>query len=68
MRSLDDGSFIFLLFYVDDMLIVVNHLHEVNELKTKLGKEFDMKDMGVVKKILGMYIHREKVANKLWLS
>lgn len=68
VRSLDDGSFIFLLLYVDDMLIAANHLHDVNELKTKLGKEFDMKDLGAAKKILGMEIHRDRGAKKLWLS
>ncbi|CAJ2663689.1 unnamed protein product [Trifolium pratense] len=68
VRSLDDGSFIFLLLYVDDMLIAANHLHDVNELKILLGKEFDMKDLGAAKRILGMEIHRDKGARKLWLS
>lgn len=60
MRSLDVGSFIFPLLYVDDMLIIINHLHDVNEFKTKSDKEFDMKDAGVAKKILGMKIQRDK--------
>ena len=68
VRSLDDGSFIFLLLYVDDMLIAANHLHDVNELKILLGKEFDMKDLGAAKRILGMEIHRDRGARKLWLS
>lgn len=34
VRSFDDGSFIFQLPYVDDMLIANNHLHDVNELKS----------------------------------
>lgn len=54
VKSLDDGYFIFLLLYVDDMFIHANHLHDVNKLKTKLGKDFDMKDLGDAKKILGM--------------
>lgn len=68
LRSLNDNSFIFLLLYVDDILIVANHLHDVNELNTKLGKEFDMKDLGAAKNILGMEIHGDRGANKLWLS
>lgn len=68
MRILDDGSFIFVLLYVDDMLIYANHLNDVNELKTKLGKEFDMKDLGAAKMILGMEIHRDRGTNKSWLS
>lgn len=53
------------LFSCYFMLIDSNHLHDVNELKTKLGKEFYMKDLSVVKKILGMEIHGERGANKL---
>nr|ABN05761.1 hypothetical protein MtrDRAFT_AC148775g34v2 [Medicago truncatula] len=50
------------------MLIATNNLHDVNELKIMLKKEFDMKDLGVAKKILGMEIHRDKSARKLWVS
>ena len=56
MRSLDDDSFIFLLLYVNDMLITSNHLCDVNELKSLLSKEFDMKDLGPSKKILEIEI------------
>jgi hypothetical protein len=68
VRSLDDGSFIFLLLYVGDMLIAVNHLHDVNELKILLSKEFDMKGLGATKRILGMKIHWDMGPRKLWLS
>lgn len=50
---------IYLLLYVDDMLIAANNIIEINILKKLLSKEFDMKDLGVVKKILGMEISRE---------
>lgn len=56
VRSLDDGFFIFLLLYVDDMLVATNHLHDTNELKTKLDKEFDMNDLGVVKSIFTIHV------------
>jgi hypothetical protein len=68
VKSLDDGSFIFLLLYVDDMLITANSIVEVNKLKVLLSKEFDMKDLGAAKKILGMEIRRDKDAKKLRLS
>src|ERR1044072_1787129 len=68
VRSLDDGSFIFLLLYVDDMLIAVNHWNDVNDLKTKLSREFDIKDLGEAKKILGMEILKDRGSKKLWLS
>jgi len=53
VRSLDDDYFIFLLLYVEDMLIASSLLHDVNELKSLLNKEFDKKDLGPAKKILG---------------
>jgi hypothetical protein len=68
VNSLDDGSFIFLLLYVDDMLIATKSIVEVNKLKVLLSKEFDMKDLGAAKKILGMEIRRDRDAKKLWLS
>ena len=68
VKSLDDNSSIFLLLYVDDMLIVTKSMIEVNKLKYLLSKEFDMKDLGATKKILGMEIHMDRALGRLWLS
>ena len=67
VHILEDGSYIFLLLYVDDMLIAVKSMCEVNSLKSLLYKEFEMKDLGVAKKILGMKIRRDRETRKLWL-
>jgi hypothetical protein len=50
------------------MLIAAKSMCEVNKLKSLLHKEFEMKDLNVVKKILGMEIRRNREARKLWLS
>ena len=55
-----DGSYIILLLYVDDMLIVGANLHEIDKLKRNLSEEFAMKDLGAAKQILGMRIIRYK--------
>ncbi|KAE8708925.1 Serine/threonine-protein kinase HT1 [Hibiscus syriacus] len=68
VKSLDDGSFIFLLLYVDDMLIAAKNMDDVIDLKTLLSQEFDMKDLGAAKKILGMEICRDRDSRRLWLS
>jgi hypothetical protein len=68
VRILENGSYIFLLLYVDDMLIAAKSMCEVNRLKSLLHKEFEMKDLGAAKKILGMEIRRDREARKLWLS
>uniref|UniRef100_A0A2N9GIC0 Integrase catalytic domain-containing protein n=1 Tax=Fagus sylvatica TaxID=28930 RepID=A0A2N9GIC0_FAGSY len=44
------------------------NLVEINKLKTQLSGEFEMKDLGATKKILGMEIHRDREAGKLFLS
>jgi hypothetical protein len=67
VRSLNDDSFIFLLLYMDDMLIATKSIAEVNKLKVLLSREFEMKDLGIAKKILGMEIHRNRDTKRLWL-
>jgi hypothetical protein len=68
VRSLDDSSFIFLLLYIDNMLIAAKSIVDVNKLKVLLSREFDMKDLDTAKKILGMEIRRDRDAKRLWLS
>jgi hypothetical protein len=68
MRSFDDGSFIFLLLYVNDMLIATKSIAKVNKLKVLLNREFDMKDLGTSKMIFGMEIQKDSDAKRLWLS
>jgi hypothetical protein len=68
VRILEDSSYIFLLLYLDDMLIAARSMCEVDRLKSLLYKEFEMKDLGAAKKILGMEIRRDREARKLWLS
>ena len=44
-----DNSYIILLLYVDDMLIVGSSTEEINNLKKYLSKQFAMKDLGAAK-------------------
>ena len=55
-HAFDDGHMIILMLYMDDMLIACWDMSKINELKGMLNFEFDMKDLGAVKKILGMEI------------
>lgn len=67
-KKLEDGFFVYLLLYVDDMLIAAKSMSQIVRLKKQLGEEFEMKDLGVAKKILGMEITRDRRAGKLMLS
>ena len=53
------GEYIYLLLYVDDMLIAFKSISAINRLRKQLSFEFKMKDLGEVKKVLGMKIERD---------
>ncbi|KAG8497256.1 hypothetical protein CXB51_008476 [Gossypium anomalum] len=63
-----DGSFVYLLLYIDDMLIAAKDKGEIRKVKAQLSEEFEMKDLGPAKKILGMEILRDRKSSKLYLS
>ena len=63
-----NGSPIYLLLYVDDMLIAAKSMKEITTLKAHLSSEFEMKDLGAAKKILGMEIKQDKKSRLLFLS
>ena len=58
VKKFPDVKFLILLLYVDDMLIVGQDASMIGDLKKDLFKAFDMKDLGPVRKILGMEIAR----------
>lgn len=57
----------FILLYVDDIVLASTERKEVQDIKATLCSEFDMKDLGKVKKILGMDIYRDRNYGKLFL-
>jgi len=67
-KKLLDGTFVYLLLYVDDMLIASKSIFEINKLKILLNNEFELKILTVAKKILGMETHKDRSAGKLYLS
>ena len=66
-REFPDGSFIYLILYIDDILIAAA-MAQIYHLTAQLKGEFEMIDLWATKKILGMEIHRDRKASKLYLS
>nr|GEX59379.1 retrovirus-related Pol polyprotein from transposon TNT 1-94 [Tanacetum cinerariifolium] len=62
------GMCIYLLMYVDDMLITWKSKFEIEYTKGLLGKVFDMKELGPARKILGMEIVRDRGSRTLKVS
>ena len=68
MRSTRARSLIYLVLYVDYMLVFCKRMLEVEDLKEQLLKEFDIKDLGDAKKILGMEIVKDRNNRFLYSS
>ena len=58
----------FLLLYVDDILIAGSSMREINHLKASMSSVFEMKDLGAAEADLGMRISRDRSVGTLTLS
>lgn len=63
-----DGTLIYLLLYVNAILIVARDIEEIKKLKTLLNTKFYMKAWGAAQKILEMEIIRDRMQQKFFLS
>jgi hypothetical protein len=60
-----DSIFSIIAVYVDDILICSTSPEWISEFKTTLGNQFDIKDLGPCKWLLGMTIERNLTDNTL---
>jgi len=49
---------IFLLVYVDDIIVTGNNLSVINDLILSLQADFKLKDLGTLSYFLGVHLHR----------
>ena len=54
-----NGKFIFLILYVDDILLASSDVDLLQETKKFLSSKFDMKDLGEASFVLGIEIHQD---------
>ncbi|KAM6583326.1 hypothetical protein CsatB_010328 [Cannabis sativa] len=55
-----NGGFLFLLVYVDDVIITNNNLQELEAVKVGLNARFKLKDLGQLKYFLGLEVARSE--------
>jgi hypothetical protein len=63
-----NGKYIFLILYVDDILLASSDVTLLQETKGFLSSKFDMKDLGEASFVLGIEIHRDRNKGVLGLS
>ena len=56
---------IYLVLYVDDMLLIGNDKEIIQDLKAQLFSKFNRKDLGAANYILGIEIKRDREKRKL---
>jgi hypothetical protein len=52
-KKLNNGIFIILVLYANDMLLARKSITEINRLKAQMARMFDMKDLRAARQILG---------------
>ena len=62
------SSIVFLVLYVDDILLIGNHIPTLRSVKAWLGNCFSMKDLGNAGCILGIKIYRDRSRRLIGLS
>ena len=62
------GKFIFLILYVDDILLASSDVGLLLELKKFMSSNFDTKDLCEASFVLGIEIHRDRRKGVLGLS
>lgn len=54
------GTLVFLIPYVDDILLIGNNIPMLEDIKSSLRKSLSMKDLGETSYILGIKIYRDR--------
>ena len=60
IKRLVGSVVVFLVLYVDDILLIENDISVLQSVKIWLSKNFSMKDLGEATYILGIKIYRDR--------
>ena len=67
-KKISGSIVVFLILYVDDILIIGNDIPTLQTVKIWLSNQFSMKDLGEATYILGIRIYRDRSKGFLGLS
>lgn len=67
-KKFNGSNVVFIILYVDDILILGNDIPSLQVVETWLGKCISIKDLGEASYILGIKIYRDRSRRLLGLS
>jgi hypothetical protein len=67
-KKVSGSAVVFLILYVDDILLIGNDIPMMKVVKSSLRKSFSMKDLGESTYILGINIYRDRSKRLIGLS
>ena len=67
-KKIADKKVVFLILYVDDILLIGNDVKTLISVKHWLAEQFDMKDLGEANYVLGIQILRDRKNKRIALS
>ena len=67
-KKLNANAVVFLVLYVDDILLIGNDIPTLQNVKSWLGKCFSMKYLGEIAYILGIKIYKDRSRKLIGLS
>jgi hypothetical protein len=67
-KKVSGSVVVFLVLYVDDILLIGNNIPMMEVVKSSLRKSFSMKDLGEAAYILGIKIYRDRSKRIIGLS
>jgi hypothetical protein len=67
-KKVSGSTVIFLVLYVDDILLIGNGISMLEVVKSSLRKSFSIKDLGEVSYILGIKIYKDRSNRLIRLS
>ena len=67
-KKISESAIIFLILYVNDILLIGNDIPMMQSVKTWLSNKFFMKDLGEVSYVLGIKMYRDRSKRILGLS
>ncbi|CAM8930536.1 unnamed protein product [Rhodiola kirilowii] len=68
LKDVKSATSLYVVLYMDDLLLICPFLPIIMKLKDNLKKFFDLKDLGKVQKILGVKILRDRKNKQILLS